>query len=255
MFSFAINKQVEFRNIIENIKEMVDIIEISISENGFSISSLDDCHICLCIVSIHSTFFDEIDIDKEELLSISSKSLSKILKVLDVSDTWYITYNEDLNEFVIKDNIKEYSLLVLDYENTGFHVPDIDFDLNIVKNAKYFHDIIKVLTVYGDENNLRLWYEGDNLVIASDSPQGSERYVVKGDRNIEDQLSSLSMEDIIFDVKYNLTYFQKFTKSTCFDVAALNLSMSQPLCYTLSNTENNFTIKYYLAPLIKDEDY
>ncbi len=252
----VINDSVNFKKIIELLKELLNIAIFSFNPEGITINMLDNNHISAISLTLEKSGFETYTFTSESVLklAIDLESLCKVLKCLRNDDIITIKYDEDSSQiswiFQNEDskNFRKFDLNLIDTDMVSeFNAPNRDsFDCKIRLFSHNFLDICKDLTQIGDNIKILSYQENNNNII---------EFNVEGD--IGNGLIKLYPDDTVkidstndCNGKYSLKYLNIFSKSNTFS-NRVNIYMENEKPIALKYKINKGllgSIVFHLAP-------
>lgn len=251
-------KCVNFVNVFQYLKLFTTNINIHLNSEKMYIQGMDPSHVSIYELNIMSNWFDEYNVENDEIIGVNSGIIFKILNARGQGQTICIHMEDDSFEIDLmsnetnKDNFNKYFRVpMIDNDEEMMHIPDSDYQLNISMPSKTFKSIVDQLSGFGD--TIDLIYKEDNIYLKSESTE-------EGEMKIEislDDLEDCEVEEEL-DMKksyasrymHMFTQFQKISKD-------IHLSFHNDLplkvVYKLDEDDNNF-IRFYLAPKISEDD-
>ena len=246
--------------IFRHLKGIVTDVNIVISKEKFYIQSMDSSHACLVEINIEASWFDNYEVDEDEVLGINSEILFKIIDCWkeDQEITIYTKNNNNLFiDFVGSKHMdKQFSLPLIDIDSDIMEIPEKEYDVDLLLKSDDFKELISELAIFNSCLNLHCSSEDEEVVIKANGGLGSMQVVIKNDDILELAIS----EDLNLSVTYAISYintmcsFSKLNKAVYIhssDDIPLKLHYSLDDCD--SENSKNF-VRFYLAPKMMDDD-
>lgn len=251
----SVHRTALFRKIIESVAEIVDDVDIKISQDGLLIQFMDAMNVTMMDVFLSSSTFDVFRCDKQLTLGMKIKEFLKILKGLKIEpNTSFYLQSEDNPDTL---NIKyETDACTSDYyiklQNIGsecYDVPAIDFTAEAEMRST---DFLRMRTAVGNFSDY----------ITLDASQSSINFSQKGDL-IGSRTKTKTTETGKYDILLNITddvsveipmkYMNCVTKTAGYcPQVKMCLGAKTPVLFEFRLNDNGH-IKYYIAPKM-DED-
>ena len=113
--------------IFRHLKGIVTDVNIVISKEKFYIQSMDSSHACLVEINIEASWFDNYEVDEDEVLGINSEILFKIIDCWK-EDQEITIYTKNDNLFIdfigTKHMDKQFSLPLIDIDSDMMEIPE-----------------------------------------------------------------------------------------------------------------------------------
>lgn len=152
------------KDLVDICKDIVTEINLEIHNEGIIMQAMDMSHVSLITFFIHKDDFSVYNVDKEEVLSLSLKSLNMILKCYKESFQLSLNTNNDgflqvifYSNDIDNDTDKQYTwnLTLLNIESETLSIPSDESEIEIKMNANEFSEMIKNMSTFGDTLNIK----------------------------------------------------------------------------------------------------
>ena len=234
------------KKIIDAIKDVVKDASLEISENGgVVLNAMDSSHVSLVNMIIKSSLSEFVS-DVDEVISLNTETLAKILKTCD-NDSEITCENIDSKLNIVaksKDRHMNFSQNLLDLETDSMIVPDIEYPCVIKMPCSEFQKICRDLREFGDDVRLTV------------STKTLKFYTTSGGEHIDVDYSNnesiLIQSEACLEMSYSLKYLIYFCKACALsDIVLLYVGSDQPmhLKFPISESEH---LSFYLAPKVDD---
>jgi len=147
----------------------------------------------------------------------------------------------------------------MDIDGEHLGIPETEYNATIKMSAPEFQRICRDLTILGDTVIIAVTKESIKFSVSGDVGNGNitcRRKTV----SVDDKAGKNSKEDVVIDLKENVTltfalrYLNYFTKATPLSsTVTLQMSKDVPLVVEYQFNESGH-IRYYLAPKIEEEN-
>lgn len=258
-----------FQQIFQNIKVFTDAITMQLSPtDGLYLQCMDSSHVSIMDFKIPATWFSVFDASKATTISLSANLFSKILSTRDRSqqivlelegeDVLHISFENMPSESsaaavaVASTNSvfkKEFELPLIEIESDLLQIPTTEYEVEMAMPSAYFSSLISQMQLFSDDVDFKCSEQA--IVMASISKEsGSMRVVVDIERLDEFSINEGETIRVGYSLKYlhNICTFHKLSKEV-----RLNISPNMPM-KIVYGVEGGWTIDFYLAPKIRDED-
>lgn len=230
--------------ILEVLKDILSDVNIIFDQSGVRILALDSARIALVNVFLEASKFEEYTCDTRTVAGINISNTYKILKSISNSDTMTMDLcdNEILKITVCSGTKKTqttHELKLLDINDEGLDVPDIDLESVTVITSTEFQKICRDMSHLSQHVTIRRSKTTFEMECIGDF--ANQKTVI-----YEDKGPDTTIENI-----FSLKYINMFTKSTNMSQnleVFLGQNMPVILRYCIANLGD---LKFYLAPNIE----
>ena len=248
-----LKKAEQFVNLFQFLKLFTSNLNISFYKERFYVQGMDTSHVSVFEASLHSSWFDEYDIDENTVIGVNVVILFKILNIRSDTHKIILINNEDTLDIQLISDIKtEYdkffnmNLMTIDSEE--LNIQETDSTLIFSMNSKKFKTLIDQFSNFGDD--IVFQYSNDELMlIAANDTDGSMKINIK----LDDMESCEVEEDAEFKCSYSLkfiSYMAQFQKLT--NDVNLHISPEMPFQLIYNLDDDNY-VRFFLAPKISDD--
>jgi proliferating cell nuclear antigen len=240
------------KDLVDICKDVVGDINLEITESGIAMQAMDMSHVCLVTFFIDKQEFDEYNIDKTVVLSLSLKSLNLILKCYKEGYKLSLSYTEkDVLQIIFycgdveNDTDQQYTwnLVLMDIDTEKLCIPDEDYDVEIKMDANEFSTIMKNVGTLGQSLKIQTIGKLLNLQVSGDI----------GNVEVSKSLNKQKMHSKCnLELSFAMRYILLFIKgSNLTQNLIMKLRNEQPLELKYQITDYSF-IQFFLAPKIDD---
>ena len=241
------------KTLIEGLKDIIIDVNFKVSSNGIQVTAIDGKLVTMVHLNLIASSFEHFQCSSDITLGINIKDLYVFLKPVGNNDviTMYVS-NKDITKLNIivenkEKNIKVVSSIrLLDLNEEGYKIPDINFD-SVIKMPsgdfqKYCKDLSNIsdtIIIVNKDNQFKMSVEGD---------AGSTEIVLGETVSVE--FNKLSDDDFYgkFDIKYLLLFIKNSNLCTNVEIF-LKKDLPLILVYSVASLGS---LKFVLAP--KSED-
>jgi proliferating cell nuclear antigen PCNA len=241
-----------FVHIFHYLKNFTDAIVMNIEQERLYIQGMDNSHICVYELILHSSWFETWDVNDTYTYGLSLPVLNKILHICSDKQTILIhsENDEDLEIDFTSDEKGEFNkylkMPLMDITVDMLHIPDMEYDVDIEMDSKKFKSIIDELSNFNE--TLNLICDENQIVIESSSSEGSMKVVIE----IDDIELLAIVEGKKLRASYGIKYIaqmSQFHKVSTNCLLHLTEEMPLQLKYVL---DEQCMMRFYLAPKIDD---
>lgn len=239
-----------FRKIVESAADIVDDVDIKVTQEGLSIQFMDAMNVAMMDVFLSSSTFDEFRCDKQLTLGLKIKEFLKILRGLrtEANTIFYLQCDdnpETLNvKFETESCTSEYEIKLQNIGSECYDIPEINFTAETEMKCSDFLNMRKAVGNFSE-------------YITLDATESSINFSQKGDL-IGSKTKTKAPETGKYDIKLNVTdnvtveipmkYMNCVTKTAGFCTnIRMCLGANAPVFFEFK-IGNLGHINYYIAP-------
>ena len=274
----------KFAAIFQHIKLFTDHIAISCSETHMNMQCMDNAHVAILEMSLPAAWFDVYHLadDSNIRIGFNATYLHRILSSRDKEQQIQLVYSsEDADRLLIhltkpedvlavvndsdsssvKTKTKEkkpttntfdkhFELPLIDIEEEGMQIPDIEYAAELAMHSTQFADIITQLKMFGD--TMEVQCSEERIALASTSQDQGKMFVEIG---INDLSEFAIDEGADLALSFSLTYLKHFCAySRISELVSIKFGESYPMriAYSLGEMEDA-NLVFHLAPKINDD--
>jgi proliferating cell nuclear antigen len=246
-FSVEFKRASTLRGIAESIRDLSQIINLSILSNGLHVQAMDSSAISLCEVFLPRTGFIRFDLEKEyDMVGVHVAALVMVTKCCDPEKPVTIKSIANGTRIIVTDDVQfTFELNGIEVMSDKLSIPNIAYETTIQMKSELFRRTVCDMSEFGTHCAIK--YESDTFELEfSGGDHGVARFdfkqqcICKG-KNLSKQVLSLR-------------YLKIFSKATQLGKeVVLEASSEQPLklTYHMDMFEGG-SITFYLAPQAVD---
>lgn len=274
-----------WKRLVDCIGGMVEEANLNCNPGGLSIQAMDSSHVALLHLLLRDDCFVKYQCERNSILGLNFSSLTKVLKIVDGTDSLTIRHEEDgdfltlASENAEKSRKCEYQLKLLEIESPSIAIPEMDYPSTVTLSSTEFAKIIRDMAVFGEivtiaitRNGIKFSSVGDvgegytflQSSAASGGASSRLKSEVKKENEVESEQQqarkSSRVENAAVGVEvqveepmtlsFSLRLMNVFAKgSTLSDRVTLKLSENRP-CVVEYLIDNVGHLRYYLAPKV-----
>ena len=247
------NRCLEFINIFKNLNHFTDSINIVVNSDRFYIQGMDQSHICVYELFLDKSWFHVWSVSSNQTYGFHLSMFNKILHTYSDTQIIKLQANDDSDKMRIEftsdakgEFNKFFELPLMDIECEMLNIPDCEYEVDIVMNAKKFKSLIDELTQFSDTINISC-NEGQFSVNAN-----GESATMKVIVDMDDVENYSVIEDETIDVSFGLKYLAQMCQfyklsSNC----TIHISRNMPIQIKYE-IDDDSRMRFYLAPKIDD---
>ncbi len=255
------NKKDLFVAIFQILKGCTSIVRVVFQKEKMYIQGMDKSHICLFELNIKKVWFDEYNVDEDNIdelnamcfdtnifhLIISSKQDSHNI-IIQSSDDDSDNINIDLvsQEHTKGEFDRHFKIPLADYEYDEMNIPIVEYDAEFSISSKKICEITSQMLAFGNDLNIKCSEEKIDLV--TDGIVGEMLVNIP----IDDLNEYSIVEGDVIDLKYSLNYIAKMcltNKLSSEVVFGISANYPMKMNYDLGDDSS---IVFYIAPKISD---
>ncbi|KRH92960.1 DNA polymerase delta processivity factor (proliferating cell nuclear antigen) [Pseudoloma neurophilia] len=244
-----------FRKIIESVAEIVDDVDIKITQDGLSIQFMDAMNVTMMNVFLPESTFDMFRCDKPLTLGLKIKEFLKVMRVLKIeANTSFYLRSEDNPEFL---NIKfeteactsDYIIKLQNIGSESYDIPAIEFTAEAEMKSSDFlvmrqsaGNFAEYITIEASDSSINFSQSGEMI--------GSKTKTKTSETGKYDIRVNIT-EDV--SVEISMKYMNCITKTAgyCPNVR-MCLGVNAPVFFEFKLKEGGH-INYFIAPKMDDE--
>jgi proliferating cell nuclear antigen PCNA len=245
------NRCLEFINIFKNLNNLTDSINIVVNSDRFYIQGMDQSHICVYELFLDKSWFHTWNVSSDKTYGFQLSMFNKILHTY--SDTQMINLQADDESDKMKINFtsksdfnKFFELPLMDIDCEMLNIPECDYEVDIIMNAKKFKSLIDELTQFSD--TVLISCNEGQFSVNADGDAATMKVVV----DMDDIENYSVIENETIDASFGLKYLAQMCQfyklsSNC----TIHISRNMPIQIKYEIDEDSM-MRFYLAPKIDD---
>lgn len=258
-FTLATDSDIKSTNLCATIHGLkhfaLDALTVVCDADKVYMQGLDNSHVCLFEVELHSSWFDEYSFDSEKddaTWAISPSILDKVLGTRQTGQS--ITVKQESSDSLIlqlqggaADNIDKVFTVPLMFVD-GYERMDVplqEYDVDVTVNSRRFSNLIDQLSLFGTSVTISSDGEGVNLRTSGDSGVMSAR--IDG---VDELMEYAIVEGFVLVQKFSLRFLKIMTgfNSLCVDVY-VGMGDDKPMTVQYKLGENS-RVQFFMAPQV-----
>jgi proliferating cell nuclear antigen PCNA len=246
-----------FSAIFQNMKLFSDNVNISLESTGLFLQAMDAGRVSILELSIPNDWFDSYSVDSSTTIGLNSVIFHKILSTRDKSQNIQIESDGDPDTLLVRfkssDSAvfdKTFEIPLIDIDSETMSIPAIEYQAEFSLPSVNFNNLMNQLKMFGE--NMDVDCSEEKIVLYSSSQDCGKMSV---EIKIDD-LNSFSIDEgerlaMSFSLMYlyNISQFHKISKEV-----ELKFKRDYPVQLVYNLGAENATLRFFLAPKIKDED-
>ena len=273
-----------FKQMLETIKDLsVTDTNISFSENGLIIKSMDVAHVSVIILDIEKSYFSNYNCTTPIVLGVNLNILTKLLKSISKLDTLVFLKHpakDTLNISISNETrTQHFEIPLFEFISDELNIPNIDYKLVYRLDTDQFSNILsdislvegRDITITMGNKHIQLRSEGDigktNIRIdaepfikegeANKDKDGKDDKDDKDNKDDKDKdkiaKCSIIKDGIQISSSFSLEHLKNVSKAKQFSRSGVLISLTDDfplsICYPFGP---NSHLRLYLAPKIPD---
>ncbi len=150
----SINHLIIFKQLLSSLSDIVDQLELDITEKGITIQVMDSMHVCLVDSFLSSSLFSHFRCDKNVKIGIPLKLFNAIIKhasLVHEDESFRLSCKDDLPEFLDisfgpNHRITNTKLLLHKFTSDSSDTPTVEYKSDVYIPSTEFRNIYKGLT-------------------------------------------------------------------------------------------------------------
>ena len=246
-----------FSAIFQNMKLFSDNVNISLESTGLFLQAMDAGRVSVVELTIPNDWFDSYSVDGNMTIGLNAVIFHKILSTRDKSQNIQIESDGDPDTLTVRfkssDSAvfdKTFEIPLIDIDSETMSIPVIEYQAEFSLPSINFNNLMNQLKMFGE--NMDEDCSEEQIVLYSSSQDcGKMSVEIKIDDLNSfsiDEGESLSMS-FSLTYLYNISQFYKISKEV-----ELKFKRDYPVQLVYNLGAENATLRFFLAPKIKDED-
>lgn len=246
-----------FSAIFQNMKLFSDNVNISLESTGLFLQAMDSGRVSVVELSIPNDWFDSYSVSNGMTIGLNAIIFYKILSTRDKSQNIQIEAGDNPDTLLIRfkssDSAvfdKTFEIPLIDIDTDTMSIPTIEYQAEFSLPSVNFNNLMNQLKMFGE--NMDVDCSEDQIVLYSSSQDCGKMSV---EIKIDD-LNSFSIDEgerlaMSFSLMYlyNISQFHKISKEV-----ELKFKRDYPVQLVYNLGAENASLRFFLAPKIKDED-
>lgn len=166
-----------WKRLVECVNGLVNEANFECNPGGLSIQAMDSSHVALVHLLLRDDCFVKYQCERNSILGLNLASLSKVLKIVENTDSLTLRHDEDsdvvtiLTENTEKTRRCEYQLKLLEIEAESMGIPEMDYRSTVTLSSAEFAKIVRDMAIFNDIVTIDISKEGVKFSAAGDVGQ------------------------------------------------------------------------------------
>ncbi|KAH9049761.1 proliferating cell nuclear antigen [Lactarius deliciosus] len=179
MLEATLNEAATLKRLLDAVKELVQDANFECNESGINLQAMDNSHVALVSVKLHSDGFALYRCDRPIPLGVNLGSLTKVLKCAKDDDKCTLKATDDGDVLSLKyeahnaDRVAEYDMKLMDIDADTLGIPDTEYDARVTMLASEFTRIVRDLMSLGESVRIEVSKEGVRFASDGEAAQGN----------------------------------------------------------------------------------
>ncbi len=232
---------------ISIISELVNEGTFSINKDGMELIAMDPANVAMVIFKLLSSAFVEFDVKEPIKLGINLNDLKQVFRRVKANDmlTLEISGNNRLKIILKSDTTRQFSLPIIDIQDSEQKVPDLTFKATVVTSSSRFADAIGDVDIIADSVQMEL--DSEKLILSAKGDSSTVMIEIKQDNDTKIILE----EDRKFKAKYSIEYLKKMINRIA-DTVSIQFDTDYPLKLEYKVVDK-LMMSFILAPRVENE--
>ena len=234
---------------ISIISELVNEGTFSINSEGMELIAMDPANVAMVIYKLLSSAFVEFDVKESVKVGINFNNLKQIFRRIKSNDMLTLEIGETnrLNIILKSDTLRQFSLPLIDAEDSEQKVPELTFKATVVTNSSLFTNAIDDVDIVADSVLMDL--NKDKLLLTAKGDSSTAKVEIKPDNDTKIVLD----EDRKFKAKYSIEYLKKMiTASKISEKVSIQFDTDYPLKLEYKVVDK-VLMSFILAPRVEND--
>jgi len=200
--------------ILKNLKSICVHANFQFTEQGLYSQGMDGSHASLYELKITKEWFSEYELDEDILIGLNTEMLFKAMNCVDDGQTVELATSEKGDKFILRlidgKYNKDFEIPIMDIDDEQLEIPDAEWEVDIKMNSKDFGEMIRQLSTWGENLNVKCSEDISGLKFQSSGENGKMTVDVK-----DEDINLMEMvEDCKLDLNYSLSFMEMFSLFT-----------------------------------------
>ena len=169
--------------ILKNLKSICVHANFQFTENGLYSQGMDSSHASLYELQITKEWFSEYELDQDILIGLNTEMLFKAMNCVDDGQTVELGTSKKGDKFILRlidgKYNKDFEIPIMDIDEEQLEIPDAEWEVDIKMNSKDFGEMIRQLSTWGDNLNVKCSEDISGLTFQSSGDNGKMTVDVK----------------------------------------------------------------------------
>jgi proliferating cell nuclear antigen PCNA len=254
-------KVLKFTEIFKNLKNLIDEINMVVTEEKLYMQGMDSTHALLFELEMKKQWFDEYNVIEKDTFGIHCETFFKIINCS--NNGQYISMKatpQDDNITIMFEGenqiSKIFELSRIELDDNDLEIPDVEYEADIGFDSNVFSELIKETAIFNDTINFKC--NEETIQMIAQGTLGKMTASVK-----EDDIIYLGLEeDCNLDIYYTLGFLDKicgFSKLNneiqihCSEQYPMKIQYNLDDTTIDSETEAESYCRFFIAPKIQDD--
>jgi proliferating cell nuclear antigen len=198
--------------LFDSLKDIVHDIVLTFDPSGIKVSSMDSSKVSLIYLRLDAESFEEYYCKKSVDIGVHVENIFKLLKSSGSHDVILFSHREDDSnklhielQSVEKNSITNFSLRLIEMDNTIVEISDIEFDTIITMPSNYFHRLCRDMNDIADY--IRIENDNGAVSFSCESDFASQKTMIGnfGEGNITNNVDGARYRGT-FPLKYLINF-------------------------------------------------
>lgn len=250
MFEFSLEKAAVLKNVVDAVKDLVEIVVLDVSPCGVSFQTMDSSHVALVALALPAAAFASYECGGEHAVAVRVADLSRILKIAGPADGVRVKSGETDDELDVHvsgagGRRAAFSVRLVESDDERVAFEDMAVSARFSMSSAEFARIVKDLGAFGD--TLRIEVTGSGPRFETRGDVGTARIDA-----VDEGCESSCGEEfaLTFGMRYLISFSRGASLSPRVDVG-LSPGMPIRVRYVL---EGGGDLSFFLAPKISDDE-
>ncbi len=199
--------------ILKNLKSICVDANFQFTEEGLYSQGMDSSHASLYELKITKEWFSSYEVEHDEMIGLNTEMLFKAMNCVDDGQTVELTTDKgDKFKLSLVDGKynKNFEIPIMNIDEEQLMIPDAEWEVDIKMNSKDFGEMIKQLSTWGEDLNVKCSEETNGLKFQSSGDSGKMKVDVK-----DEDINLMEMvEECKLDLNYCLKFMEMFSLFT-----------------------------------------
>jgi proliferating cell nuclear antigen len=190
---------------ISIISDLVTEGRFKVNKNSMELVAMDPANVAMVVFKLLSSAFIEYDVKKDVELAVNLNDLKQVLRRIKGNDTVSLRLTEDnkLEVTLRSNNVRTFSLPILEFEEKEQKVPELNFPVSITTASSNLSDAIDDVDIIAESASFIC--EPQKFILSAEGDLSKAKVELKHD----DETNVVSDVNDRVKAKYSIEYLKK----------------------------------------------
>ena len=230
------------------IAELVTEARIKVTKNSMELIAMDPANVAMIIFKLLSSSFTEYDVKEEVDIGLNLVNFKQILKRIGPSDIVTLELADGkLNIKIQGGATRKFSIPLLDMEDRGQKIPELNFPVNVSMNPSMLNDAIEDAGIVAE--SVAFCSDDGKFIVSAEGDLSKANIEMGG----SDDISVVNDSGSMAKAKYSIEYLKKMVVAgKLTEKVAIRFNTDYPLKLEYSVIDK-MLLAFILAPRVEND--